>query len=89
MTFLKSHSEIGSSIFFKDVDFPWPIIDIVEQHHERLDGSGYPKGLKGNQILMEARIVAVADTFDAMASDRPYRKSVRGTSGDQYAQARS
>ncbi|EGA71459.1 metal dependent phosphohydrolase [Vibrio sinaloensis DSM 21326] len=72
---LKSHSEIGSSIF-KDVDFPWPIIDIVEQHHERLDGSGYPKGLKGNQILMEARIVAVADTFDAMASDRPYRKAL-------------
>lgn len=72
---LKNHSEIGSSIF-NNVDFPWPIVDIIEQHHERLDGSGYPKGLKGNQILMEARVVAVADTFDAMASDRPYRKAL-------------
>ncbi|SON51634.1 HD domain-containing phosphohydrolase [Vibrio tapetis] len=75
---LKSHSEVGSSIF-KHVSFPWPVINIIEQHHERLNGSGYPKGLKGRQIVMEARIVAVADTFDAMASDRPYRKALGAT----------
>lgn len=72
---LQSHAEVGSSIF-SHVAFPWPILQIIEQHHERLDGSGYPKGLKGNQIVMEARIIAVADTFDAMASDRPYRKAL-------------
>jgi putative nucleotidyltransferase with HDIG domain len=72
---LQSHAEVGSSIF-SHVTFPWPILEIIEQHHERLDGSGYPKGLKGNQIVMEARIIAVADTFDAMASDRPYRKAL-------------
>ncbi|WP_087025824.1 HD domain-containing phosphohydrolase [Thaumasiovibrio subtropicus] len=72
---LKCHAEMGASIF-KDVNFPWPIIQMVEQHHERFDGSGYPHGLKGADILLEARIIAVADTFDAMASDRPYRKSL-------------
>ena len=72
---LQTHSEVGAKIFNK-VFFPWPIVDMIEQHHERLDGSGYPSGIKGNEILLEARIIAVADTFDAMASDRPYRKAV-------------
>lgn len=72
---LQSHSEVGAKIFNK-VSFPWPIVDMIEQHHERLDGSGYPRGLKGNEILFEARIIAVADTFDAMANDRPYRKAL-------------
>ncbi|TMX46979.1 HD domain-containing phosphohydrolase [Vibrio sp. Hep-1b-8] len=72
---LQNHAQIGSSIF-SHVSFPWPILKMIEQHHERLDGSGYPNGLKGSQIVMEARIIAVADTFDAMASDRPYRKAL-------------
>ncbi|CAK4070759.1 HD domain-containing phosphohydrolase [Vibrio sp. 16] len=72
---LQSHSEVGAKIF-SEVCFPWPIKEMIEQHHERLDGSGYPHGIKGNKIVLEARIIAVADTFDAMASDRPYRKAV-------------
>lgn len=70
--FIKTHPLMGYNIL-KDIDFPWPIADIVLQHHERIDGSGYPNGLKGKRILLEARIVAVADTIEAMASHRPYR----------------
>ena len=55
------------------IDFEWPIADIIRQHHERIDGSGYPDGLKGEDILLEARIIAVADTVEAMGSHRPYR----------------
>ncbi len=69
---VKTHAEIGYDII-KDVHFPWPIADMVRQHHERLDGSGYPLGLKGDQIAQEARILAVADVVEAMASHRPYR----------------
>lgn len=72
MSLIKMHPTLGAEIF-SDVDLPWPIVDIIGQHHERLDGSGYPNGLIGLSICLEARIVAVADTFDAMASDRPYR----------------
>lgn len=72
LAMVKTHTTLGAEIF-RDADLPWPIIDIIEQHHERMDGSGYPNGLVGNTICLEARIVAVADTFDAMASDRPYR----------------
>jgi HD-GYP domain-containing protein (c-di-GMP phosphodiesterase class II) len=57
----------------KDINFPWPIAQIILQHHERLDGSGYPNHLKGAAILTEARILAVADVVDAMTSHRPYR----------------
>lgn len=57
----------------KDVKFPWPIAEIAYQHHERMDGSGYPQGLKGEAICLEARIVAVADVVESMASHRPYR----------------
>jgi response regulator RpfG family c-di-GMP phosphodiesterase len=57
----------------KDVEFPWPIADIALQHHERMDGSGYPRGLKGDAIRMEARIIAVADVIEAMSLHRPYR----------------
>ncbi len=70
--FVKIHPQAGADIF-RDIRFPWPICQMVEQHHERLDGSGYPKGLKGDQILLEARIIAVADVVEAMASHRPYR----------------
>jgi putative nucleotidyltransferase with HDIG domain len=71
-TFIKTHTLIGYNLL-KDITSPWPIAEIVLQHHERLDGSGYPNGLKGKRILMEARIVAVADTVDAMASPRSYK----------------
>lgn len=69
---IKSHPEVGYEII-QGVDFPWPVNEIVLQHHERLDGSGYPYGLKGDDISLEARILAVADVVEAMASHRPYR----------------
>lgn len=69
---IKMHPTYGAELF-SDLDLPWPIEEIIHQHHESLDGSGYPKGLKGAEICIEARIVAVADAFDAMSGDRPYR----------------
>ena len=71
---IKSHPEVGYDIL-KSIPFPWPIAKIVLQHHERLDGSGYPAGLKGNQILIESKILAVADVVEAISSNRPYRPS--------------
>ena len=71
---IKTHSQVGYDIL-KNIDFPWPIAEIVHQHHERLDGSGYPSGIKGSEILLEAKILAVADVVEAMASHRPYRPS--------------
>jgi putative nucleotidyltransferase with HDIG domain len=68
----KTHSQTGYDIL-KEVEFPWPVARIVWQHHERLDGSGYPLGLKGDEILPEARVLAVADVVEAMASHRSYR----------------
>jgi putative two-component system response regulator len=59
----------------KNIDFPWNVADIIHQHHERMDGSGYPLGLKGNEILFESRILAVADVMEAMTAHRPYRPS--------------
>jgi PAS domain S-box-containing protein/putative nucleotidyltransferase with HDIG domain len=72
---IKRHPEVGCDIL-KTIEFPWPICGIVSQHHERLDGSGYPSGLKGDDICLEARILAVADVVEAMASHRPYRPSL-------------
>jgi PAS domain S-box-containing protein len=72
---IQAHPEAGYEIL-KDIEFPWPIADIVRQHHERLDGSGYPQGLKDGQILLEANIMAVADVVEAMASHRPYRAAL-------------
>ena len=69
---IQGHSRAGYAVL-KDVQFPWPVAQIALQHHERMDGSGYPQGLKGDQIMLEARIVAVADVVEAMASHRPYR----------------
>ncbi len=69
---IKAHAEQGYEIL-KDIDFPWPVAEVARQHHERMDGSGYPRGLKGDQIAMEARILAVADAVEAMSSHRPYR----------------
>jgi HD-GYP domain-containing protein (c-di-GMP phosphodiesterase class II)/DNA-binding LacI/PurR family transcriptional regulator len=72
---IKLHPQAAHDIL-KTVDFPWPIADIVHQHHERMNGSGYPRGLSGDSITMEARILAVADVAEAMASRRPYREAV-------------
>jgi PAS domain S-box-containing protein len=72
---LKEHVRLGYDIL-KDVESPWPLAEIVLQHHERMDGSGYPRGLKGEEILIEARILAVADVVEAMASHRPYRAAL-------------
>jgi PAS domain S-box-containing protein len=69
---IKEHSYSGYEML-KNVKSPWPLAQIVYQHHERMDGSGYPRNLKGDEILMEARIMAVADVVEAMASHRPYR----------------
>ncbi|MGD8717359.1 MAG: PAS domain S-box protein [Candidatus Zixiibacteriota bacterium] len=70
--FIERHPRVGSDIL-RNVEFPWPVADIVLQHHERLDGSGYPLGLTGDDILTEARILSVADVVEAMSSHRPYR----------------
>lgn len=71
---IKTHPQVGYDIL-KTVDFPWPVAKIVHQHHERMDGSGYPQGLSGEDILIEARIIGVADVIEAMNSHRPYRSA--------------
>ncbi len=72
---VKAHAAVGHDIL-EPIDFPWPIAEIVRQHHEALDGSGYPQGLRGDQILLEARILTIADVVEAMASHRPYRPAL-------------
>lgn len=91
MQLVQGHVEAGYQIL-KDIPFPWPIAEMVHQHHERLDGSGYPNKLVGDQICEEARVLAVADTIEAMATHRPYRPAkglvaaldeVKAESGDK------
>jgi len=72
---VKTHSQVGYDIL-KDIHFPWPIAQIVFQHHEKIDGSGYPRGLKGSEILLDAKILAVADVVEAISSNRPYRPAI-------------
>jgi len=72
---IKTHPKVGYDIL-KRIEFPWPIAQIVLQHHERMDGSGYPQGLSGQDILLEARILGVADVIEAMSSHRPYREAL-------------
>jgi HD-GYP domain-containing protein (c-di-GMP phosphodiesterase class II) len=72
---IKEHSQSGYDIL-KTIDFPWPIAQIILQHHERIDGSGYPQALSDNQILLEAKILAVADVVESMMSHRPYRPAL-------------
>ena len=72
---IKTHPEVGYNIL-KNIEFMYPVAQIVYQHHERLDGSGYPRGLSGDDILIESRVIAVADVIEAMATDRPYRASL-------------
>jgi len=69
---IQQHAQAAYDIL-KDMEFPWPVAEIIYQHHERLDGAGYPRGLKGEEILMEAKIITVADVVEAMSSHRPYR----------------
>jgi HD-GYP domain-containing protein (c-di-GMP phosphodiesterase class II) len=73
--FIKAHAQAGHDIL-KDIEFPWPVASAVLQHHERLNGSGYPSGLSGEQIIVEAKILAVADVVESMSSHRPYRPAL-------------
>lgn len=75
LNLVRIHPQAGYDML-KDVDFPWPIADVILQHHERVDGSGYPNGLKGDEMLAEARILAVADVVESMVSHRPYRATL-------------
>jgi HD-GYP domain-containing protein (c-di-GMP phosphodiesterase class II) len=72
---IRSHPQVGYDIL-KDIDFPWDVARIVLQHHERTDGSGYPRSIRGEDILLEARIIGLADVVEAMASHRPYRPAL-------------
>lgn len=72
---VKTHAERGYELL-RSIDFPWPVAEVVRQHHERLDGSGYPRGLEGDAILLEARIIAVADAAEAMLAPRPQRPAL-------------
>ena len=74
-TMIKAHPRVGYEIL-KSIDFRWPVAQIVLQHHERMNGSGYPSGLSGESIIVEARILAIADVVEAMASHRPYRAAL-------------
>ena len=75
MSLIRTHPQSAHEVL-RTIDFPWPVADIVLQHHERMDGTGYPQGLRGDAILMEARILAVADVVEAMSSHRPYRAAL-------------
>jgi len=72
---VQAHAQVGYDIL-KGIAFPWPVADIAHQHHEHMDGSGYPQGLKGDEICLEARIAAVADAVEAISSHRPYRAAL-------------
>jgi len=72
---IKQHAQVGYEIL-KGIDFPWPVSEMVLQHHERNDGSGYPQGLSSQDILKEAKILAVADVVEAMSSHRPYHPAL-------------
>lgn len=90
--FIKTHASVGYDIV-QDIPFPWPVARMIREHHERLDGSGYPDGLSDEQILFESKILAVADVVEAIASHRPYRealgldialKEIQAQSGSKY-----
>jgi HD-GYP domain-containing protein (c-di-GMP phosphodiesterase class II) len=72
---VKAHPQVGYEVL-KEIDFPYPVAEAVLQHHERINGSGYPAGLMGDQIIIEAKILGVADVVEAMASHRPYRPAI-------------
>jgi len=72
---IRTHPQASHDVLH-GIEFPWPVAEVALQHHERLDGSGYPRGLAGDEIILEARILAVADVVEAMASHRPYRPAL-------------
>ena len=72
---IKDHAQVGYNLL-KDIEFPWPIAQVALQHHERINGSGYPQGFKKNKIILEARIIAVADVVETMSTHRPYRAAL-------------
>jgi len=72
---IKTHCKVAND-FLINIEFPYPVAEIIFQHHERMDGSGYPRGLKGEKIAIEARIIGAADVMDAMTSYRPYRPAL-------------
>ncbi len=72
---IKNHTKIGYDVL-KNIEFPWPIAKTILQHHERIDGSGYPSGIKGEEMLIESKVIGVADVLDAMSSHRPYRPAL-------------
>jgi HD-GYP domain-containing protein (c-di-GMP phosphodiesterase class II) len=74
-TIVKTHPQVAYDIL-RNLDFPWPVAETVLQHHERLDGSGYPRGISGKAIILEARILCVADVVESMVSHRPYRPAL-------------
>jgi putative two-component system response regulator len=85
---LKEHPRVGAEIL-EGVEFPWPVSKIVLQHHERMDGSGYPFGISGDDILLESRIIAVADVVEAMSTHRPYRPTLGiGAAIDEISEKR-
>ena len=75
LNIIRMHPQVAYDIL-KTIEFPWPIADIVYQHHERLNGTGYPRGLKNGDICLESRILGVVDVFESMASHRPYRPTL-------------
>jgi len=77
---IRAHAESGYELL-RPIGFPWPIAEIVREHHERLDGSGYPRGLMDGAICIEARVIAVADVVEAISANRPYRPAL----GVEYA----
>ena len=85
---MKKHADIGASIL-SAVDFPFPVVPIVRHHHENWDGSGYPHGLSGTAIPLGARILSVVDCYDALTSDRPYRRRMNTDEALDIIQSRS
>ncbi|HVN41862.1 MAG TPA: HD domain-containing phosphohydrolase [Steroidobacteraceae bacterium] len=85
---IRTHAERGAESL-RHIEFPWPVAEVVRQHHERFDGSGYPRGMRGEQIMLEARIVAVADAVEAMLSSRPHRAALTVTACIDELQSQS
>jgi len=75
LNIIKTHPQVAYEVL-KNLDFPWPVAETILQHHERLDGSGYPNGISGEDIILEARILCVADVVESMISHRPYRPAL-------------
>jgi HD-GYP domain-containing protein (c-di-GMP phosphodiesterase class II) len=75
LSIIKTHPQVAYDVL-KNLEFPWPVAETILQHHERLDGSGYPNGISGEAIILEARILCVADVVESMVSHRPYRPAL-------------